>query len=79
MAASQLEELENSISAVLRILNERRSLCRDLADKQQARGNLMAAEQWRRAAEEAEGREKVAKGLVRLDWLHPEAVAEAGE
>jgi hypothetical protein len=54
-------------------------LCRDLADKQQARGNVMAAEQWRRAAEEAEGREKVAKGLVRLDWLHPEAVAEAGE
>jgi two-component system chemotaxis response regulator CheB len=78
LAATQLDELENSISAVLRTLNERAALCRDLAAKHTDRGNLRAAEVWSRAAEETERREKAAQDLVGADWLHPEA-AEAGE
>jgi two-component system chemotaxis response regulator CheB len=79
LAANQLEELENNISSIVRILNERRALCLELADKQEARGNVRAAEQWRRAAEEAERREQAARQLAEADWAHPEAVAEAGE
>ena len=77
LAANQLELLENSISAVLRSLNERVGLCQDMAAKCQAAGNPGAAEQWQRAAQESERREKVARELVRADWHHPEAVAEA--
>jgi two-component system chemotaxis response regulator CheB len=78
LAANQLEVLENTISSMVRALNERRALCLELADKQQARGNLRAAEQWRRAAQEAERRELAAQQLAEADWAHPAAVAEAG-
>jgi two-component system chemotaxis response regulator CheB len=79
LAATQLEELENAISSVVRTLNERRALCLDLADKQESKGNLRAAEMWRHAAEEAERREMAAQQLAGAEWVHPEAVAEAGE
>jgi len=77
LAANQLEELETSISTVLRTLNERAALCRELCEKQEARGNHGAAEMWRRAAAEAQRREQMAQQLVNSDWLHPEVV-EAG-
>jgi two-component system chemotaxis response regulator CheB len=77
LAANQLEVLENSISTVLRSLNERVGLCRDMVAKYQAAGNLNAVEQWQRAAQETERREKVARDLARVDWAHPEAVVEA--
>jgi two-component system chemotaxis response regulator CheB len=76
LAANQLEVLESSISSVLRSLNERASLCRDMAAKYQAKGNLKAAEQWQRAAQETERREKLAREMVQADWDHPEAVGE---
>jgi two-component system chemotaxis response regulator CheB len=76
LAATQLDLLENNISTVLRSLNERVALCRDLAAKHQDRGNLRAAEIWSRAAAEAEHREKAAQDLVGAEWMHPEA-AEA--
>lgn len=79
LAAGQLEQLEQAVSGLVRSLNERRALCLELAEKQEARGNPKAAEQWRGAAEEAEQREKKAQELAGADWLHPEAVAEAGE
>lgn len=79
LAATQLDVLENSISTVLRGLNERVALCRDLAEKHAAGDNLRAAEEWRRAGEEAERRERLAQELVKADWKHPEAVGEAGE
>jgi two-component system chemotaxis response regulator CheB len=79
LAATQLEEMENSISAVLRTLNERVALCRSLADKHAASGNDRAAGEWRQAAEEAERREKLAQELVDADWKHPEARAEAAQ
>jgi two-component system chemotaxis response regulator CheB len=76
LAAAQLEVLESSISVVLRSLNERAALCRELAGKAAARADVEAAADWRRAAEEAERREQAIKGLVRADWNHPEAAAE---
>ncbi|HEY8254228.1 MAG TPA: chemotaxis protein CheB [Rhizomicrobium sp.] len=79
LAASQLDELENSLSTVLRTLNERAALCRDLAAKQRASGNVRAADAWQKAAEQAEGREKAAQAMVDLDWTHPEAASEAAE
>lgn len=77
LAATQLEVLENTISAVLRSLNERAALCRDIAARHEEKGNLASAVMWRRAAEEAERREKAAQALVSADWAHPEVVAEA--
>jgi two-component system chemotaxis response regulator CheB len=77
LAATQLEKLENTISTVLRTLNERAALCRDLAQKHQANGNIRAASHWTHAAEEAERREKLAQELVRADWKHPEAAGAA--
>lgn len=76
LAANQLDQLENSISTVLRSLNERAGLCRDMAAKYAAGGNAKAAEQWQRAAQETERREKLARELVHADWAHPEAIAE---
>jgi two-component system chemotaxis response regulator CheB len=79
LAASQLDELENSLSTVLRTLNERAALCRDLAAKHRGAGNIRAADTWQKAAEQAESREKAAQAMVDLDWTHPEAASEAAE
>jgi two-component system chemotaxis response regulator CheB len=76
LAASQLQELENGISAMLRGLNERAALCRDIAANHEANGRQRVAQGWRRAAEEAERREKAAQALTGADWAHPEGVVE---
>jgi two-component system chemotaxis response regulator CheB len=75
LASSQLDELENNLSTVLRTLNERAGLCRDLAAKHRAAGNVRAAEAWRKAAEQAESRQKTAQAMVDLDGTHPERTA----
>ena len=77
LAATQLEVLENTISAVLRGLNERAALCREVAARHQQKGNLASAVMWKRAADEAERREQAAQVLVGAEWAHPEVVAEA--
>lgn len=79
LASSQLDALENNLSAVLRTLNERAALCRDLAAKHRAAGNSRAAEAWQKAAEQAEGRKKAAEAMADLEWSHPEAVSDAAE
>ncbi|HEY2860443.1 MAG TPA: hypothetical protein VGJ21_18620 [Terracidiphilus sp.] len=76
LAASQLEELENHISALLRELNERAALCHDIAARHEAKGHSSTAEVWRRAAEEAERQKKAAQVLTGADWAHPEGVAD---
>jgi len=76
LAAAQLEVLDNNISVVLRSLNERVALCRELAGKHAARGEEEAAAGWRHAAAEAERREQVIKDLSRAAWNHPETAAE---
>lgn len=78
LASTQLERLENEMSAVLRALNERAALCREIAGKYAAKDNGLAAETWERAAQQAEQREEDAKRLVDAGWVHPE-VSEAAE
>jgi two-component system chemotaxis response regulator CheB len=75
LAAAQLETLEKDLSVVLRTLNERAALCRELADKHAARGEQEEAALWRRAAEEAGRREHAIQQLSRADWNHPESGA----
>lgn len=76
VAATQLDKLENTISAILRTLNERAALCRDMAARHREKDDMRAVQAWTRAAEEAERREKTARELVNAEWLHPEANAE---
>src|SRR6185503_20346136 len=61
LAAAQLEVLEHNLGSVLRLLNERGALCRDMAEKCLLAGHGQAAEGWRRAAEETLQREAAAK------------------
>jgi len=80
LASTQLERLENEISSILRGLNERAALCREIASKHAVKGNRQAAEIWELAAEQAQEREALAKRLVDAEWVHPEAAeAEAAE
>jgi two-component system chemotaxis response regulator CheB len=72
LASSQLEELEHDLSAVLRLMNERAGLCRDMAQKYAAAGNASAAEPWQSAADQALARETALKEMVKLPWQHPE-------
>jgi two-component system chemotaxis response regulator CheB len=72
LAAAQVEALENAISTVLRTLNERTALCRELAGRHAADGNEDGAAAWRRAAGEAERREQAIQDLVHAEWGHPE-------
>src|SRR6201996_2789998 len=48
--ASQLDELENSLSTVLRTLKEGPALCRDLAAKRRRAANVRAAQEWQKKA-----------------------------
>jgi two-component system chemotaxis response regulator CheB len=72
LAATQLELLENQLSSVLRILNERVALCRDMAEKCLAAGQTRNAEAWELAADEALQRETRAKEMAEIGWAHPE-------
>jgi two-component system chemotaxis response regulator CheB len=72
LAATQLDALENDIASVLRFLNERVHLCRQMADKQFANGHHAAGEKWQRAAEETAAREEAIQELTRSDWTRPE-------
>jgi two-component system chemotaxis response regulator CheB len=76
LAAAQLERLEQDLSVVLRSLNERTALCRELADKHARRGDDDSAAAWRRAAEEAGRREHAIQDLAKADWNHPETVGD---
>ena len=78
LVASQLGELENTISTVLRTLNERAGLCRDIAAKHEARQSS-SAESWKQAADQAQSREKAVQELLLTAWLHPESAGEAAE
>jgi two-component system, chemotaxis family, protein-glutamate methylesterase/glutaminase len=76
LASAQIELLESDISRLLRLLNERVGLCRDIADKHALNGNTQAAEAWERAAAEAARREVKARELVNASWEHPEGAAK---
>jgi two-component system chemotaxis response regulator CheB len=71
-ASAQIDVLENTLCEVRRILNERATLCRTIAEKHFAKGNTHAGEYWKRAAEEAAGRVKLVEPLIDAEWTHPE-------
>ena len=52
LVSAQLEILERDLSSVLRMLNERAGLCRELATKHASSGNTQAEALWMRAADE---------------------------
>lgn len=72
LAAAQLQALEYELGAVLRFLNERSDLCRQMAQRQFANGNDAAGRLWQRAADEALRREPAAKEFTEADWVRPE-------
>jgi two-component system chemotaxis response regulator CheB len=76
LAAAQLELLEQNLEVVLRSLNERAALCRELADKHAARGDNAGAAAWRGAADESQRREHAIIDLTKADWNHPEAAGD---
>ena len=71
-ASAQIDVLENTLCEIRRMLNERSSLCRSIAEKHFAKGNKQAGEYWMRAAEEAAGRMKLVEPLIDAEWTHPE-------
>ena len=73
LASAQAEILENSLSEIRRLLNERVALCRTIAEQQRAKGNAQVADKWIRTAEDAEARAQMVQPLIDLDWTHPEA------
>jgi two-component system chemotaxis response regulator CheB len=74
LAASQLETLQQELEAVLRSLNERAHLCRDLSRNHASAGRGGLAELWQQAAKEAEAREKAVRSLSESEWTHPEEI-----
>jgi two-component system chemotaxis response regulator CheB len=77
LAAAQLEVLERDLSSVLRLLNERTELCRELAQKHAARGNTVAKAQWIKASEEAANREDAIRRMAEAEWIRPESLEAA--
>ena len=77
MAAAQLDVIERDLSSVLRLLNERAELCRELAQKHGSRGNPEAQAQWLRPAEEAANREGAIRRMTEAEWIRPENLAAA--
>lgn len=72
LASSQLVTLQNELESVLRSLNERAHLCRDMARAHEAASRPALTEIWRLAAEEAEEREKAIRIFAESKWIHPE-------
>ena len=72
LEAHQLETIEGTLASALRLLNEREALCREMAEREEARGNLSAVAAWRAAQAEALSRKDTMAKLAALDWRHPE-------
>jgi two-component system chemotaxis response regulator CheB len=72
LAATQADVLTSALSKALRLLNERRAYCANMADTCIARGDSEGGAVWRRAAEEAAEREETMLRLVEQKWTYPE-------
>jgi len=71
MAQGQFDRLEATLEQALRLLNERKELCREVAkDAQSARA-------WKAAALQSELRFKELTRLLEDDWTRPEMAEEA--
>lgn len=71
LATAQLEIFDKDLSSVLRMLNERAALCRDLAQKHNARGDAEGSLEWTRAANEASARETTIRAMTEAEWIRP--------
>lgn len=71
MMEAQFTALEGAFEATLRVLGERRELCRQRADDARAREDATAATQWHAAMEEAEARSLALRDLLEAEWIHP--------
>lgn len=72
LAANQLEQLQKNLETTLRTLNERAALCREMASREAADGNMDAAGRWEQAAAEATRCEQTLRRLSEGGWAHPE-------
>lgn len=72
MAAAQVELLEKALAIVMRRLNERSALCREIAEQHTASGNAEASALWAHAADEASVRERALIDMQAMRWAHPE-------
>ena len=72
MAAAQLNALEQSFGASLRLLKERMELCRRAAKTAEAAGQAEEAGFWEKAAEESESRVRSLTDLLESGWKRPE-------
>jgi two-component system chemotaxis response regulator CheB len=75
LASVQLQEIEKSLSSALRALNERSELCREMAARQSAAGNSVAARNWSVAEEQARERAQSLLIMTESHWSHPETTA----
>jgi len=73
VAAAQLDSLERSFGTSLRLLKERIELCRQAADTERKACQDRQAEDWDRAAEEAESRVGLLTDLLQAGWKRPES------
>jgi len=78
LADAQLAALDEALSTVLRLLNERNGLCHELAEKCRAAGRLQSAALWDKASRQAASREEVMQLLTEEDWIRSEP-GETGE
>lgn len=79
VAAAQLDWLERTFGASLRLLKERVDLCRNAADSARAAERQNETDAWDKAAEEAESRIQLVTDLLEAGWQRPELEHRGGE
>ena len=73
LASAEVEILERDISSVLRMLNERAALCRELAERARTQGKNTEERKWMAASKEATDREAAVRTMTEAEWLRPES------
>ncbi|MGI4800644.1 MAG: chemotaxis protein CheB [Janthinobacterium lividum] len=71
MVAAQFAAMQYALGAAMRSLNERREVCRQMADKSREAYDSGSAGQWAEAMREAEERTGVIRQLLEREWTHP--------
>ncbi|HWD66654.1 MAG TPA: chemotaxis protein CheB [Caulobacteraceae bacterium] len=75
LALAQVYALEKDLDTVVRSLNERAALCRDIAAQRDAKGRTKERDRWLAAADQALEYEAGLWKLAEIDWINPEAPA----
>lgn len=76
MAAAQFEEMEKTMRAAVRFLNERAEFCLQMAEHGGVSGDDVAGD-WHAASKQALDRAYKLRDLVEQDWITPEAPRRA--